>query len=239
MSNSTTEFASVAQNVIETDTVARALELVQNAYQVDFMTYHLASTVVDEVDSPFVRTTYPDFWVSRYLLNGYVRVDPVAREGFLRQLPFDWRELEITVASLPFLEDAARHGVGTFGYSVPISDKVGRRAIVSFNSKASVEAWDDLVLAYRSEWMDIAYLIHQKAVSELHGESDPIPVLSYRERECLHWSALGKDYKDIALILGLSHHTTRSYIKSARTKLGCATISSAAVLALKLRLITV
>jgi DNA-binding CsgD family transcriptional regulator len=186
-----------------------------------------------------VRTTYPDAWVSTYLLKGYVTIDPVAREGFLRQLPFDWRELDVTPEMLMFLEDAIRHGIGRFGFSIPISDKAGRRAILSLNSNATAEDWEDLVSAHRSEWVDLAYLVHQMAVFELHGASDPIPVLSPRERECLYWSALGKDYKDIALILGLSHHTTRSYIKSARTKLGCATISAAATLALKLRVITI
>ncbi len=132
-----------------------------------------------------------------------------------------------------------RHGIGRFGFSIPISDKAGRRAILSLNSNASAEDWEDLVDAHRSEWVDLADLVHQMAVFELHGASDPIPVLSPRERECLYWSALGKDYKDIALILGLSHHTTRSYIKSARTKLGCATISAAATLALKLRVIAI
>lgn len=48
--------------------------------------------------------------------------------------------------------------------------------------------------------------------------------LSPRELECLHWAALGKDYKDIAMILEISEHTTRSYLKSARVKLGCAMI---------------
>ena len=96
-----------------------------------------------------------------------------------------------------------RHGIGRFGFSIPISDKAGRRAILSLNSNASAEDWEDLVDAHRSEWVDLADLVHQMAVFELHGASDPIPVLSPRERECLYWSALGKDYKDIALILGL------------------------------------
>ena len=215
------------------------LHLLQSVYRVDFVTYHLASTVIGDFDAPFVRTTYPDAWVSTYLLNGYVHIDPVAREGFLRQLPFDWQELEFAPETLMFLEDAIRHGVGRFGFSIPISDKAGRRAILSFNSSMSAKDWNDLVDAHRSEWVDLAYLVHQMAVFELHGESDPIPALSPRERECLYWSALGKDYKAIAIILGLSHHTTRSYIKSARTKLGCATISAAATLALKLRVITI
>ena len=233
------DFNGVKEHLLKLGSVADALHLIQSFYRVDFVTYHLASTVIGDFDAPFVRTTYPDAWVSTYLLNGYVTVDPVAREGFLRQLPFDWRELEVAPEMLLFLENAMRHGIGRFGFSIPISDKVGRRAILSFNWNASAADWEDLVETHRSDWVDLAYLVHQIAVFELHGASDPIPALSPRERECLYWSALGKDYKDIALILGLSHHTTRSYIKSARMKLGCATISAAATLALKLRMITI
>ncbi|WP_425503394.1 helix-turn-helix transcriptional regulator [Rhizobium oryzihabitans] len=239
MQKSKVDYDEIASRVSEVSLVADALEIVQSAYCIDFVTYHLASTIVGSFDAPFVRTTYPEAWVSRYLLNGYVRIDPVVREGFLRQLSFDWRELELTIEALPFLEDAMRHGVGPFGLSIPISDKAGRRAILSLNSRGTAHAWDQLVETYRGDWLDLAQLVHQKAVFELHGESDPVPAISARERECLYWSALGKDYKDIALILDISHHTARTYLKSARTKLGCATISAAATLALKLRLISI
>lgn len=239
MTKSSVDFADVACRLSETNTVTDALVSIQSAYPVEFVTYHLANTVVAAVDAPFVRTTYPEKWVSRYLLNGYVAIDPIVREGFLRQLPFDWRELEISTSTMAFLNDALRHGVGRSGLSIPIADKVGRRAILSFNSSVSAMDWDGVVSAYRTDWIDIAHMVHKKAIFELHGSEDPIPALSARERECLHWSALGKDYKDIALILGISSHTTRSYIKSARSKLGCATISAAAALALKLRLIAI
>lgn len=239
MTGSLADFSDLKDRLAKTGSVTEALHFIQSVYRVDFVTYHLASTVIGDFDAPFVRTTYPDAWVATYLLKGYVNIDPVAREGFMRQLPFDWRDLEVAPEMLTFLEDAMRHGIGRFGFSIPMSDKAGRRAILSFNANAFSEAWDDLVDKHRKEWLDLAYLVHQMAVFELHGERDPIPALSPRERECLYWSALGKDYKDIALILGLSHHTTRSYIKSARTKLGCATISAAATLALKLRVITI
>lgn len=239
MIESSIDYADVANRIIKAGSVSDTLTILADAYRFDFITYHLASTVVGEFDAPFVRTTYPDRWVSAYLLKGYIHVDPVVREGFLRQLPFDWRELEVAPEAFSFLEDALRHGVGPHGFSIPVADKAGRRAILSFNAKALAEEWDETVDSFRAEWVDLAHLVHQKAVFELHGESDPIPTISARERECLHWSALGKDHKDIAIILGLSHHTTRSYIKSARTKLGCATISAAATLALKLRLISI
>ncbi len=115
LTGSLADFSDVKERLAKTGSVTEALHLIQSAYRVDFITYHLASTVVGDFDAPFVRTTYPDAWVSTYLLKGYVTIDPVAREGFLRQVPFDWRELEVAPEMLMFLEDAIRqivsHGV--------------------------------------------------------------------------------------------------------------------------------
>ncbi len=64
-----------------------ALRILEAAYGIDFSTYHLALTLADVVDTPYVRTTYRDAWVARYLLRGYVKVDPIVREGLIRQMP--------------------------------------------------------------------------------------------------------------------------------------------------------
>lgn len=239
MSKSPVDFVGVSRQLLAAGSVDDALAIIQAAYPVNFVTYHLVSTIVSDIDAPFVRTTYPQPWVSRYLLRGYVRIDPVVQEGFLRQLPFDWRELQVSPEALTFLEDARNHGVGSRGLSIPITDKVGRRAILSLNAETSPGNWDDIIRSCLIDWTELAHLVHKTAIFEIHGENDPVPALTARERDCPYWSALGKDYKDIALILGLSHHTTRSYIKSARSKLGCATVSAAAALALKLRLIVI
>lgn len=221
------------QNAVDVDTALRTLEA---AYGIDFSTYHLALTVADVVDTPYVRTTYRDAWVARYLLRGYVKVDPIVREGLIRQMPFDWREVEVPQAAHDFLLDAQEHGVGTNGYSIPIVDKK-RRALLSLNSKKPAGEWSSLVQVYSHEWHDLAFLIHRKAVFELHGEHDPIPQLGPREKECLYWSALGKTNDEIAEILGLSMHTTQRYLMSGRHKLGAASTTSATALAIQLRLI--
>jgi DNA-binding CsgD family transcriptional regulator len=219
-----------APNVIE------AIEVLRTNYGIDFITYHLCQTVADVVDTPFVRTTYPDSWVARYLLSDYVKIDPIFHEGLIRQIPFDWREIEIPETAYEFCADAGRHGLGDNGFSIPVITK-SRRALLSLNSRKGDREWSNIVSERRSEWLELAFLIHEKAVFELHGDYDPVPLLGTREVECLHWSALGKDTKDIAAVLGLSSHTVRSYIKSARFKLGCATISAATTRAAHLRLI--
>ncbi len=216
--------------------VSDAIWIFQRDYDLDFVTYHLALTIADVVDTPYVRTTYRDSWISRYLLRDYVKIDPVLREGLVRQLPFDWREVDVPQAAHEFLLDAQDHGVGVNGYSMPIIDK-SRRALLSLNSRREDDEWSATVAQYRAEWMELALLIHHKAIFELHGEHDPVPQLSPREIECLHWSALGKDSVDIAVILKLSEHTTRAYIKSARNKLGGGSITYTIARAMQLRLI--
>lgn len=151
-------------------------------------------------------------------------------------MPFDWREVEVPRAAHDFLLDAQEYGVGANGYSIPIVDKK-RRALFSLNTRKPASEWSNLVQTYSHEWLDLAFLIHRKAVFELHGEHDPIPQLGPREKECLYWSALGKTNDEIAEILGLSMHTTQRYLMSARHKLGAASTTSATALAIQLRLI--
>lgn len=235
--NTKSQYETIFKRIDMSGTVGEAIVALQDTHGVAYVTYHLAQTIGGRFDAPFVRTTYPDAWVSRYLLHGYVHVDPIIREGFSRRLPFDWREIDTDPTAHDFLSDAAAFGVGPSGYSIPISDRARRRAILSINSDLIDHAWERLVTSNQAAWAEFAHMIHQKAVFELYGKSDPVPALSPREIECLCWTALGKDQKDIALILQLSEHTVRDYLKSARLKLGCATLSAAATRAIHLRLI--
>lgn len=46
------------------------------------------------------------------------------------------------------------------------------------------------------------------------------PSLTERELECLKWSAEGKTYEDIGMLLGISARTVRFFLENARHKLG-------------------
>ena len=85
-------------------------------------------------------TDTPDAWVSRYLLNSYVKVDPIVKQGFERQLPFDWSEVEPTPEAYAMLVDAQKHGIGGNGYSIPVADKAQRRALLSMNARIPADA---------------------------------------------------------------------------------------------------
>ncbi|MFK7877151.1 MAG: autoinducer binding domain-containing protein [Paracoccaceae bacterium] len=46
-------------------------------FGVEYVTLHLFRAGTDAQNKPYVRTNYPEAWVSHYLLNDYVRIDPV------------------------------------------------------------------------------------------------------------------------------------------------------------------
>lgn len=230
-------FVSAYEAVQTAADTQSAVRGIRDIYRFDNVTYHLAQTISGNVDAPFVKSTYPDSWISRYLLRGYVRIDPVVREGFQRRLPFDWREIVLTDQASEFMDDARAHGLGGNGYSIPVLDKAARHALLSLNSSVPDKQWSDFIADNDADLSEIAHRLHKKAVEELYGPTDPVPALGPRELECLTWAAHGKDSRTIAMLLGISDHTAQNYLKSARFKLDCANIAQAVTKAIKLRII--
>ncbi len=231
-------FAELYEKIERATSVDQSIRLFAWHYGTPFVTYHLAQAVAPGFDAPFVRTTYPDAWVARYLLRDYVKIDPVVREGFQRMLPFSWHEIAIDDPAIALMQDAVAHGLSALGFSIPVVDRVGRRALLSINALRDFITWQDLLRSEREHWQELAHLVHRKAITELFGVADPAPRLGPREIECLNWVALGKDYKAIAILLGLSEHTVRNYLKSARFKLGSGSLPQAVSKAIMLRLIS-
>lgn len=224
--------------VDESEGVQEAISRICELYELHHSVFHLGQTQVDTLDRPFVKTTYPDAWVSRYLLKGYVNVDPVAREGFMRMLPFDWQDLEYGEEQAEMMQDSIQFDVGYSGYSVPVIDRQARRSLFSVTSKLTGKEWKDFLDMNAPDLQEVAHRVHRRALKELFGEVDPMPPLGPREIECLTWTARGKDYAVIADILGLSGHTVRGYLKSARFKLECATLPQAVAKAVSMKIIT-
>ena len=218
------------------ETLQDAVEELARLYGVH-VSYYLAHTPEQKHDEFFVRTTYPLEWVGRYVVKGYVNVDPIIREGFARLLPFDWREVEMTDEAAELMADAVRHGLHPNGYCWPLVDKHGRRALLSVNGPQASDAWDRFMDDHKEELGEIATTMHARAIREVYGEEAELPALSKREIECLYWTAQGKSSTVIADILGISPHTVRVYLKNIRSKLNVASLRSAVVKAQKLRLL--
>ncbi|HLH94329.1 MAG TPA: LuxR family transcriptional regulator [Xanthobacteraceae bacterium] len=229
------EAYSIIENTPDTEeTVTKLRDLIG----VDHLVYHSSKLGASPSVDPYIRLTYPASWIKRYLQMNYVDLDPVLREGFQRTLPFDWSELTVrTEAEVAFLHDALAHGVGPHGLSIPLQSKHGHRALFSVSSSGSKEEWIAFVRAMQPALIQIGNRLHRRVISEVFGEDRPH--LTARELECLRWVARGKDTSDIAVILDISPHTARFYLKSARFKLDAVTSAQAVSKAVKLGLLVI
>jgi DNA-binding CsgD family transcriptional regulator len=67
----------------------------------------------------------------------------------------------------------------------------------------------------------------------------PTRPLSQREHECLKWTACGKTYAEIGLILGISFGTVKCHLDKTRFKLNnSASLSQATATAVALGILT-
>ena len=230
------EAFSIVEQTPEIEAVVRKL---RDLLHVDHIIYHssrLGASPSDPQQGPYIRLTYPATWIMRYLQMGYGEIDPVLREAFRRTIPFEWSELSIeSDAEASFLADAAAHGVGPHGFSVPVLSKRGHRGHFGIAFSRSKQEWSNFLNASRSTLIEIANRLHRRVIVDVFGEGGPH--LTARELECLRWVALGKSTGEIAAILKISPHTTRGYLKSVHYKLDCVTSAQAVTKAVQLGLL--
>ncbi|WP_137137115.1 LuxR family transcriptional regulator [Rhizobium sp. FKY42] len=218
-------------------TVEQCLLQIRDHYEVSHVTYNFFRFSIGGLDNPWVKTTYPASWVGSYITRGYVSIDPVVRFGKLRDTPFQWSDLKGEAGYDEVFGAALDYGIGSNGFSIPISDTDTPRAMLSISSMANDCDWQAMAERHFEDWVALASAVHERAVIEAFGHQSPRPRLSQRELQCLEWAARGKAAKEIAAILEISHHTARAYLKAVRQKLDCTTISQAVASAIRYQLI--
>lgn len=213
-----------------------ALLSLRDAVEIDHIVYHTSRLGMSPSVDPYVVLTYPGVWIKRYVEMNYLAVDPVLREGFLRSLPFDWSELDVDDArEAGMLKDAADHGIGPYGLSIPVRNARGHRGLFSITFGGTSQQWQSFKTTNMHALTSVAYRIHGRVVG--HAFGDEHKRLTRREVDCLFWVSEGKEASDIATILSISKFTVRDYLKSARFKLDCVTSTQAVSKAVKLGLL--
>ena len=129
-----------------------------------------------------------------------------------------------------FFVDALNHGVGRNGISIPVRNRRGAFAVVSFTSNHSKEEWQEYKKKNMIKLQLMSVLIDSAASINLKLNSPPVK-LSKREEQCLIWAARGKTYQDISEILNISFGSVKSYLDTARHKLNCINLTHACAVA--------
>ena len=209
---------------------------VSTGYQ--YASFRMARAFGSEFEFVFMRTTFPTDWFCHYLLSDLVMRDPIVARGFKTQASFAWSELRKASEDGELWESMEQFALPVDGWSMPFVDVKGRSSLLSLCGVSKLDRDAD------NETCDIplglttaARKIHETAILEINGGADTTPSLSPRERECLLWMASGKTQGEIAIILSLSEHTIRGYIKQLRLKMGCNTIAEAVSKAIRFKVI--
>ena len=171
--------------------------------------------------------TYSKMWQVRYFLRRYSVIDPIVKHGSAAVLPFDWGDVDRDDPAIAkFFQDAARHGVGCNGLSIPVRNRKNTHSVISFTTDMPSAEW----VGYKRS--NIAFLQQLSAlIDSAAGIDSSLPKsavkLSLREEQCLVWAGRGKTYQEVADILGLSLGSVKTYLDTARHKLHCINLTHA------------
>jgi DNA-binding CsgD family transcriptional regulator len=171
--------------------------------------------------------TYSKLWQIRYFLRRYGAIDPVIKRGSVAVLPFDWETLHSDEpATVKFFADAARHGVGRNGLSIPVRNRKNTHSLISFTSDIPKQEWGIFKQSNMTYLQQLSALIDSAA--GIDSKPPPSTVqLSPREEQCLVWAARGKTFQEIADILSLSLGSVKTHLDTARHKLHCINLTHA------------
>lgn len=176
--------------------------------------------------------SYSPDWIHRYFEARYDTIDPVTQGAARSFAPVDWAALDWSdPARRRFRGEAAEHGIGNQGYTVPVRGPGGQFALFTVNKTCTAAAWEKLLLEGRTDFMLLAHYTHEQALRLAGAAPKAPPALSPRERDALSLLAGGLARARAADRLGISENTFRVYVDSARHKLGALNIPHAIALA--------
>lgn len=187
----------------------------------------------------FAVSNYPLEWQMRYLAQHYTKTDPVVLTARSVMRAFTWAaEPQRRVVSKQlrrFYSEAADFGIKS-GISIPIRTAFGHMSMLTLASRklsVSLEKDIDQLAAVTAVSLLHAKLEHQGVAPTA---SDRIE-LTVRQATCLKWAAEGKSMRAIASLENISFSTVHFHLIKAREALDAGSLTQAAALATKLKLI--
>jgi LuxR family transcriptional regulator, quorum-sensing system regulator BjaR1 len=189
--------------------------------------------------APLLLSSYPARWAERYLGERRYLNDPALAKGELRRSPYAWVRAASTSAgegapqprraagAVPAGHERGEEG-GEHGLTVPIHGPRGELAFFAVGSKGAEQ---EPVSSRGSELLLQLVAFHayaavvERVAQNASGDSFG---LTEHEKQCLHWTALGKTTWETAAILERSTATVNFHLRKACRKLGAANKCEAA-----------
>ncbi|MCT4535865.1 LuxR family transcriptional regulator [Halodesulfovibrio sp.] len=189
-------------------------------------------------------STAPDWWHEYYVSNNIIEYDHVAYHGLTGQGPLLYgRDKDL---NNPLLSERAKQLVRMttsefqYGSGITMPSFHNNKRIGGINVcfPESVTQLNDVPTNRVLEILLVSCTAHEKLYSLTFQETDPVP-LTPRQQECLTWLACGLTSHQIADKIGISYHTVKMHIDSAKERLGATTRTQAVAKALAAGLINI
>ncbi|MCE6980705.1 LuxR family transcriptional regulator [Pseudomonas frederiksbergensis] len=182
-----------------------------------------------------IHSNYPAEWVDTYRQNALYKTDPVMANSAITSSPFFWDEIpEATDNNSEIFEQSSTYGIQQ-GFSIPIHEPGRAFGSVHLSSEENDPDFSPNVRSNMLIIKTLSLLAHQYRPIEISTEN-PLK-LSPREIEFLHWLSLGKNYKEIGLIMNITERTVKFHAKQMTEKLDCINVKQAMIKALQLNLV--
>jgi DNA-binding CsgD family transcriptional regulator len=186
----------------------------------------------EHLEQTLLFLTWPKGWSDRYLAQNYVHEDPARLHLARTSEPYTWEEV-LACPDYHRRQKGIVYEASEFklrkGFIVPFMNASGGPAMVTI---AGEHICDDPEIEVQ---IHLAALYAHSQIRSLFGTRDKrsAPLLSLRERECLHWAAAGKSDWEIGAILNISAKTAGTHIDRIKKKYGVATRLQAVVAGLR------
>ena len=226
----------IFQNFVDRLTTARDPEALRGAMAeaaaaLDLSCFAYLSVAHCPGASAGLISNYPSAWTKLYVQSHYERFDPVIIRALRHPEPFEWGvETGSSTSSelqRELFEKAAKFGIRC-GFTIPIHDNRGPTAAVTFAADERRPQFERAMNQHGRVLQLMSIYFHAHARRKLIPDRFVDDVaLTPREFECLEWAAQGKTAWETGRILGISRHTTATYLENAKAKLGVRTIVQA------------
>lgn len=164
----------------------------------------------------------PAEWIERYAERDYIRLDPTIPMSFQSRRAFTWDRAERRARTREVRDffGEAREMFAQDSLIVPVWGPYGELSVVNLLSDRELDLPAEEVAMLEglcSLYATLGLALVEPGLPPLSPEAK---ALGRRELQCVYWMSMGKHDQEIGMILGISPLTVRSYIDSARNKLG-------------------
>ncbi len=217
------QFTSTLQQCESESDLAETCQWIADQYAVEHYSYCIYRPLKKKF-SHF--RNVPKRWLIEYDQKQYANFDPVIRHCAAQTAPVIWNDMHIPVGKAGNQERIVRQHAVNFdlgnGVSLPSHGPGSELSILSF---AFPDDARKFVQAYKKELQYIASSLHRKVKTIRLDDAkvsnvEPPPHLTYREVQCIYWSAQGKSSAEISKILHITESTVTFHLRNASEKLG-------------------